>query len=108
MGPAHGLSARLATPSRFRLDMPLTETVTVSRDPAPFGPSMSAVDSVRRSDMYERSPERYDAIVLTLSHGIGVNSAPPIKSSLPDALESGVDEPFSSRPFPVAVKDSSG
>lgn len=45
-------------------------------------------------------------MVVTLSHGIGVNTAPPTKSSPPGVLEaSGVDEPFKRRPLALAIDD---
>lgn len=78
-------------------------TVTVSREPAPLGPSIRDVDSVRRSLALARSLLRYEGEVAPFSQGIGVNSAPPMKSSaLGVSEESGVKEPFKARPFEAA------
>lgn len=80
--------------------MPFTFTVTVSREPAPLGPSIRDVDSVRRSLALARSLLRYGGDVAPFNQGIGVSSAPPMKSSaLGVSEESGVKEPFRARPF---------
>lgn len=83
---------------------PFTFTVTVSTDPAPFGPSMTLVLSVRRSLV---GPLCIGVGVLRLSHGISVSSAPPRKSVF---TGSGLDDvvPLRSRPFVVAAGVSVG
>lgn len=58
IGAAWMSSSRRRSSSRPVLMMPLTVTVTVSREPAPLGPSISDVDSVRRSLALGRSGER--------------------------------------------------
>ena len=101
MGAEPAGSSRRRSSSRPALVMPFTVTVTVSRDPAPFGPSINEVDSVRRSPALVRSGERYDSEADPFNQGIGVSSAPPIKSSLGLSEGSGVVEPFKRRPFEV-------
>ena len=82
--------------------MPFTVTVTVSREPAPLGPSISEVDSVRRSLVLVRSVVWYEGDMDPISQEIGVSSAPPMKSSAPDEPdESGVEMPFIRRPLEI-------
>ena len=86
--PGYTDSAELAAVSGMKLDLlfsrlvtgtPLMETVTVSRDPAPLGPSIRDVDSVRRSLVNGRSALESMELV-SRSHGIRVRAA-PLKSS---------------------------
>ena len=95
-------------------EMPLTVTETVSMEPEPLGPSITEVDSVRRSLFVGRGRGRVVVVlgsmgVLT-SHGMGVRAAPPTKSSSSSSLWAsgsevevglveGEDVPFGRRPF---------
>lgn len=70
---------------------PLTETVTVSIEPVPLGPSICVVDSVRKSEVealwgtcgctLDDVEDREDVLPLRLSQGIGVRVAPLTVSS---------------------------
>ena len=99
-------------------DTPFTLTVTVSTLPAPLGPSMTRVLSVRRSPTkpallafaFDNPPGLLlpFAVIwfwLLLSQGISVNSAPPMKSislNAPSSPELS-SLPFNKGPFVVAV-----
>ena len=77
---------------------PFTFTVTVSTDPAPFGPSMTLVLSVLRSLV---GPLCIGVGVLRpLSHGISVSSAPPRKSMF---TGSGLGDVVPLRSLPLVV-----
>lgn len=92
--------------------MPLTVTETVSMEPEPLGPSISEVDSVRRSLFVGRVRGRVGVgswwwVVVFMSQGIGVRAAPPIKSSssslwvslIEAVVADGGEEPLWSRPL---------
>ncbi len=80
---------------------PFTFTVTVSTDPAPFGPSMTLVLSVLRSLVGPLCGGVGLPIVFRI-HGISVSSAPPMKS-LSAGPGLGDDVPLRSRPFVVVA-----
>lgn len=81
---------------------PLTATVTVSMLPAPLGPSICVVDSLRKSEdeawccgcgcMLDVGVERRGEEPSLLSHGIGVSVAPLRVSSC--CSSSGSDTPL--------------
>lgn len=81
---------------------PLTATVTVSMLPAPFGPSICVVDSLRRSELVawccgcgctlDVGVVREGEEPSLLSHGIGVSVAP--LRDLSSCSSSGLEAPL--------------
>ena len=84
---------------------PFTFTVTVSTEPAPFGPSMTLVLSVLKSLVGPLCTGV--GLPMRPTHGISVSSAPPMKS-LSAGSGLGDDVPLRSRPLVVAAGVSVG
>ena len=80
---------------RPALATPLTETVTVSREPAPLGPSIREVDSVRMSPVRGGRSEEEEVVwggeVGSRSQGMRVRAA-PLKSSCGEVEDRKADE----------------
>ena len=76
---------------------PLTETTTVSSEPAPFGPSIREVDSVRRSGALARGRSRVG--MGSRSQGMRVKAA-PLKSCSKGSCGAPGAKKLALSPFP--------